>query len=199
MTIRLATPADAPAVRAIYAPHVAQGHASFEADVPPDEEMAARIGRTLARLPWLVATAGEADSGAVVGYAYATAHRDRTAYQWGVEVSVYVHPEAQRRGVGRALYAALHALLAAQGFVNAYAGIALPNPSSVALHEALGYVPVGVYRGVGFKACAWRDVGWWHRLLTAPPSDPAPPTPLPALGHDALEAALRAGASVLRA
>lgn len=186
MTLRTATPADAAAVRAIYAPHVTEGHGSFETDVPSAEEMTARIGRTLARFPWLIA----ADARAVLGYAYATEHRSRAAYGWCVEVSVYVHPEAQRRGVGRALYAALHALLAAQGLVNAYAGIALPNPPSVALHEALGYTPVGVYRGVGFKAGAWRDVGWWHRLLTAPPSDPAWPVPFAALPAETVERAL---------
>jgi len=99
------------------------------------------------------------------GYAYASAHRTRAAYQWSVDVSVYVRADVRRAGVGRAVYRSLFALLAVQGYYNAYAGITLPNPASVGLHESLGFHPVGVYGAVGYKLGAWHDVGWWHLSL----------------------------------
>jgi L-amino acid N-acyltransferase YncA len=173
--IRLATPADAAAVQAIYAPVVQETAISFELTPPSVAEMARRIEETLLRYPWLVL---ERD-GAVAGYVYAGAHRSRPAYRWSVDTTVYVDAKARRTGVGRALYTSLIRLLALQGFVSAYAGITLPNPGSVALHEAVGFRPVGVYRAVGWKLGAWRDVGWWHLLLQPPPAHPAPPRPLP--------------------
>ena len=124
--------------------------------------------------PWLVC---ECD-GIVAGYAYATRHRLRAAYQWCVETSVYVHPDFHRSGVARGLYTSLFAILAAQGFVNAYAGITLPNAHSVALHEAHGFVPLAVYRGVGFKTGQWHDVGWWHLGVNPHPVSPDEPKPL---------------------
>lgn len=171
MTVRLATPADAAGVRAIYAPFVRDTHVSFEAEVPSVDEVARRIAATAPAHPWLVAD----DEGAVAGYAYASPHRSRAAYQWSVEVSIYV--AGPRRGLGRTLYGALLDVLRAQGFANAYAGIALPNAASVGFHEALGFEPVGVYRGVGFKAGAWRDVGWWS-LRLGEGAAPDPPRPL---------------------
>ena len=104
----------------------------------------------------------------------ASSHRTRAAYQWSVDVSVYVHERARRRGVGRALYGALFGILRQQGFYSAYAGIALPNPASVRLHESMGFQPVGVYRSVGYKLGAWRDVGWWHLALRPAIEPPAP-------------------------
>jgi phosphinothricin acetyltransferase len=174
MVIRLARGDDAPAIAAIYTPYVSETPISFETVPPTADEMAGRLAKTLARFPWLVA---ETEDG-VVGYAYASQHRERAAYQWAADVSVYLHKERQRRGIGRALYTALFAILRAQGYVNTYAGIALPNPASVALHEAMGMMPVGVYRHVGYKAGAWRDVGWWQGMLREPPSDPSPPRAL---------------------
>ena len=192
--LRLATPADAPGLLAVYAPVVRDGYASFE-DVPPSaEEMAERVARTLERFPWLVCE----DDGRVLGYAYAGPHRSRPGYRWSAEVSVYVAPEAHRRGIGRALYAALIALLRAQGVVNLYAGIALPNDASVALHEALGFRLTARYPAVGFKAGAWRDTGWWHLRINPLVPEPAPPLPFPALDAEAVTAALRAGAARLR-
>jgi phosphinothricin acetyltransferase len=136
--------------------------------------MARRIRKTLEHFPWLVLD----DGGAVAGYAYASKHRERPAYRWSVDVSVYVDPGYRRRGVGRALYAALFALLRPQGFFKAYAGITLPNPGSVGLHTAVGFAPVGVYRGVGFKHGAWHDVEWYQLELL--PERPAPEEPRPA-------------------
>lgn len=165
---------DAAACAAIYAPHVLDGPASFEEVAPDAGEMAARMRAVQATHQWLVA---ERDA-RVVGYAYASRHRERAAYRWSCDVAVYVDATAHRRGVGRALYQALLALLAEQGFHMAIAGIALPNAASVGLHEALGFEPIGVYREIGFKHGAWRDVGWWQLRLgsgATPPAEPLPP------------------------
>lgn len=170
-TIRRAEPADADRVQAIYAPVVSETAISFETAVPDVPEMRRRIEAQAERYPWLVL---ESDR-SLLGYAYASSHRTREAYQWCVDVSVYVDPRHHRRGVGRALYAALLDLLRRQGFVNAYAGIALPNPSSVALHESFGFEPVGIYRRVGFKLGRWHDVLWLHlRLLEVSEPERAP-------------------------
>jgi phosphinothricin acetyltransferase len=176
--VRLADPdRDATAVADIYRPSVEGGIASFEEVAPDGREMAARMRSTLARTPWLVA---EAD-GRVVGFAYAGPHRERAGYRWSVNISVYVAPERHRCGVGRALYDALLDLLRRQRFVNVYAGIALPNPASEALHVAIGMERVGVYPRVGYKLGAWHDVAWFGLRLSEPADLPPEPIPLPAL------------------
>jgi len=190
--LRLATPADADAIAAIYAPVIRDTVTSFETAVVPPDEMRERIDTTLARYPWLVAETG----GAVLGYAYATQHRARAAYAWSVDVSVYLADRARRRGVGRALYVALLDLLTAQGYANAFAGIALPNDASVGLHEALGFTLVGVYRSVGWKLGAWHDVGWWQRGLLAVAA-PAAPVPMRRMDRAAVSRALAAGTATL--
>lgn len=167
-SVRSAVPGDAAAVAAVYAPYVEASVASFE-DVAPDAVQTAE--RMAASLAWLVAC----EDGQVVGYAYATPHRDRAAYRWSVDVSVYLAPVAHRRGTGRALYERLLADLRARGFVNAYAGITLPNAASVGLHEALGFRQVARYPHVGFKHGAWHDVGWWALALVDPPARPSDP------------------------
>ena len=178
MIVRLADPeGDAATVADIYAPSVTSSLASFEERPPTAAEMAERMRGTLERTPWLVA---ETD-GAVIGYAYAGPHHQRAGYRWSVNISVYVDPAHARRGIGRALYEELLALLRRQRFVNAYAGITLPNPASVALHEAIGMRRIGVYERVGFKHGAWHDVAWYHLRLTDPPSPPPEPIALPAL------------------
>ena len=111
--------------------------------------------------PFLVAD----DGGQVVGYAYAGPHNDRAAYRWSANVSVYVDPSRHRTGIGRSLYRALLALLAAQGYRQAIAGITLPNAGSVGIHEAAGFTIVGIYRQVGWKLGAWHDVSWWQLTL----------------------------------
>lgn len=174
MTIRLATPDDSAAVLAIYAPIVAETSISFELEPPTPAEMQARIITTLQRLPWLV----EEQKGIVRGYAYAAPHRTRAAYQWCVEVSVYIAHSVRQQGVGRSLYTALFAELVRLGYVNAYAGITLPNAPSEAFHRAMGFDPVGIYRKVGYKHGQWRDVGWWQRGLQPHPDAPQPPSML---------------------
>ncbi len=172
-SIRPAEAGDAGRVAAIYAPIVRDTPISFELDPPDADEMGQRIARTAARTPWLVCTTGAA----LEGYAYATGHRERAAYRWSVDVSVYVHEAARGRGVAAALYEALLGILRLQGFQRAYAGITLPNPASVGLHESAGFRPVGVYRSVGFKCGAWHDVGWWERALVEASDSPSEPLP----------------------
>jgi len=171
--VRMADEADAAACAEVYAPVVLGSPASFEL-VPPDaEEMARRLRAVLAGgRPWLVA---ESQGGDVLGYCYAAPLRDRAAYAWTVTTSVYVAGSAIGRGVGRTLYDALLPELVARGFVQALAGISLPNAASVALHEGCGFRPIGVERAVGYKFGAWHDVGWWQRTLRDPPATPTPP------------------------
>jgi L-amino acid N-acyltransferase YncA len=159
--IRLATEGDAPAIAEIYAPFVKGTPITFESVPPGPAEIAERIVQTLPRWPWLVY---EAD-GVVVGYAYAGAFAQRVCYRWSVTTTVYVREGHWRRGIGRRLYVALLNLLAQQGFRSAYAGITLPNENSVALHKAMGYEPVGVYRDAGHKLGRWHDVAWYQRAL----------------------------------
>jgi L-amino acid N-acyltransferase YncA len=165
MNIRTATPDDAAAIAAIYDPVVRLTAISFETEAPDAAEMRARIEKTLASLPWLVAQDAIGD---VCGYAYASKHRERAAYQWSVDTTVYVREDRRGQGVGRALYGRLLPLLAELGYCQAFAGIALPNAGSVGLHEAMGFEAIGTYRNVGFKHGAWRDVGWWQRSLALP-------------------------------
>jgi L-amino acid N-acyltransferase YncA len=172
-SIRPATGADAGAIRAIYAPIVLDTVISFEAEPPGAEEIARRMIAGAPRLPWLVAEAAEG----INGYAYAAPFRGRAAYRWSVETSVYLSQAARGRGIGRRLYEHLLAELSDLGYVNAYAGIALPNEASVRLHEAVGFTPIGAFPAAGHKHGRWVDVGWWVRALRPPPEIPAPPRP----------------------
>jgi len=181
--IRLATIDDAVAIQRIYAPIVRDTVISFELEPPTVEEIARRIAKTLPEFPWLVDDRG----GVVAGYAYASRHRERPAYQWSVDVSCYVDERFRRQGVGRGLYLALLQVLRRQGFQSALAGIALPNAASVALHEAVGFEPLGVYRNVGFKLGRWRDTGWWQCSLGEPAAEPQPPRRLDSLGPRILD------------
>jgi L-amino acid N-acyltransferase YncA len=161
MHIRAAGVDDAASCAAIYAPFVSEGWVSFELTPPDAEEMAVRITSYGASHSWLVAER----EGEIAGYAYGSPHRTREAYQTSCDVAVYVDPAFARQGVGRELYGALLPLLKERGYHAAFAGIALPNQASIALHEAIGFAPLGIYREVGWKMGGWRDVGWWQRLL----------------------------------
>ncbi len=184
--IRVANEADAQQIRAIYAPHVESGVASFETVVPDVETMRARMRKLLPTHPWLVCVDGER----IAGYAYAGPHRERAAYRWSTEVTTYVHADYHGRGMARRLYAALCTLLRLQGYVNAYGGITLPNAASVSLHESCGFKPCGLYRHTGYKFGAWRDVGWWQLVLQPPPQQPGEPIPFGALSASELAKAM---------
>ena len=170
-SIRLASVDDAAGIGAIYRPYVEDSRISFEEEAPDAAEMARRIESEL--YPWLVAE----EDGRLLGYAASSAFRTRRAYRWSVETGVYLAADAQGRGIGRELLGGLLELLERQGFVAAIGAIALPNPASVRLHERLGFVYAGAYRGTGFKMGEWLDVGLWQKDLaprTAPPAEPIP-------------------------
>jgi L-amino acid N-acyltransferase YncA len=175
MTIRPADPErDAAACAAIYAPSVESTPISFEL-VPPDAaEFARRIAKYAATHQFLVAE----EDGVVLGYVYACRWAERPAYDWSVETSVYIGADHQGKGVGRALYTELFERLRAQGFRVAVAGITLPNPASIALHESMGFEPIGSLRDIGWKEGGWRDVGYWQ-LYLQPPGEGTPAAPLP--------------------
>jgi phosphinothricin acetyltransferase len=170
MEIRLASVADADSVHAIYAQYCSTP-ITFELEPPGVEEMRRRIEHTLIGYPWLVAV----EAGSIVGYAYGHTFRERPAYRWSVETSVYVDERHHRQGVGPALYDRLLKILAAQGFITAVAGITLPNPASEKLHKAFGFKPAGVYENIGFKNGQWHAVGMYTRPLNACHSSPAEP------------------------
>ena len=193
--IRPVTEADAQAIQAIYAPFVRATAISFELDAPTVDEVRSRIRDVSVNFPWLVCVS----EGDVAGYAYASRHRERLAYQWSVDVAIYVKQGAQRRGVGRGLYGSLFALLHLQGYFNAYAGVTLPNDASVRLHLAAGFLPVGVYEKVGFKLGQWHDVAWFALQLQAHAESPASPRAFSAVPRDArFEEALASGLQYLR-
>jgi len=133
--------------------------------------MRRRILTVLPQHPWLVYESSET----LLGYVYATTHRERAAYRWSVDVAAYVRADAQRRGIARALYTALFEIVALQGYRNAYAGVTLPNPSSVALHKAMGFEQVGIYHQVGYKFGEWHDVAWFERPLAEHVLEPSEP------------------------
>lgn len=194
--IRLATPRDAAAICDIYAPIVRQTAISFEMTPPGDAEMVQRMSAVNAFGLWIVAEQGPD----LLGYAYAGQFRTRHAYNWTTEFAVYVHADHRRRGVARGLYTALLAATRLQGFRLAVAGITLPNPESVAAHEAVGFRPVGVFPACGLKFGRWHDVGFWQQAL-APADGDRPPTRRVAelVGTPGLASALAAGQGLIRA
>lgn len=177
--IRAASAEDAAVIASIYAPYVENHSISFEELAPSPEEMAGRIAGIAADgLPWLVA---ESD-GEIVGYAYARRFHERHAYRFAVETSLYVSAGRQREGIGRQLYIALIRTLSAQGYTQALALIAMPNDASIAMHETVGFRRAGVWRSVGYKHGAWRDVAIWQRALAAMEDEPAEPRSFAEIG-----------------
>jgi len=172
-TIRQAGPQDAEAMLAIYSPFIEQTSITFETTTPDAAQFAKRISDYMTDFPWLVAESG----GIIAGYAYASRYRERLAYQWSVECSVYIHPDHYRKGIAQALYRSLFVILQKQGFNNVYAVINLPNDQSVALHEALGFRWFATYDHVGYKLGKWKNVGWWALQLNDYIDDPPAPIP----------------------
>ncbi len=194
--IRLATPNDAPSVRKIYRPIVEHSPTSFELEVPGESEVVSRIERILERAPWLIAE----DGGECLGYAYAAGFRTRPAYAWSMESSVYVADAHRRRGVARGLYVALFDILRLQGFHMLAAGITLPNPASIAMHESMGFRPVGVFERTGYKFGQWHAVGFWELCLQELDDEVRPPRALEDVTSEtAFADALARGAVRIRA
>ncbi|MBI4402771.1 MAG: N-acetyltransferase [Deltaproteobacteria bacterium] len=162
---------DAPILSDIYRPYVEETAISFETEPPSATEFTARIEKIASRYPWIVCEC----QGQVVGYAYASKHRDRAAYRWCVDVAVYLDQNFHGRGLGRRLYERLISELRELGYVNAFAGIAMPNEKSIGLHKSLGFEEVGTYRTAGYKLGRWHDVSWWQLKLRECVTAPAEP------------------------
>jgi L-amino acid N-acyltransferase YncA len=171
--VRAASHSDAGACAAIYAPYVTDTAVTFETVAPSPPEMSRRIAAASRDHAWLVLE----QDGRIVGYAYGGPFHSRPAYRWACEVSVYLELGRRRTGAGRALYDELLTRLADRGFRVAVAGMTLPNDASVGLHEAMGFEPVGTYRGIGFKLGAWHDVAWTQRILGADDESEHPAEP----------------------
>ncbi len=168
--IRMATEADAPALLAIYAPYVTDTGITFEYEVPSVEEFSGRIKRILSRYPYLVAEEG----GRLLGYAYAASFKERAAYDWSVETTIYMDQRLRGRGIGQKLYLALEGLLRRQHILNANACIAYPNPGSIQFHERMGYQTVAHFTRCGYKLGVWYDMVWMEKLLSVHPAEPEP-------------------------
>jgi L-amino acid N-acyltransferase YncA len=163
IVIRGAGPADIPAITRIYADAVAHGTATFEIEPPDEAEMARRLQALLAReFPYLVAE----QAGRIVGYAYAGPYRDRRAYDWCVEDTIYIAPEFHRRGIGRDLLTRLVTAAEARGFRQMIGVIGdSANTASVAVHAAAGFQLIGTFRAIGYKHSRWLDTVLMQRAL----------------------------------
>ena len=170
--LRTASVADAAALAKIYEYYVKNTTVSFEYDPPSVSEFAERISHKMQKYPYLVAE----DDGRPVGYAYASEYRERRAYDWSVELSIYVDKDERSCGIGTLLYTALLALLREQNFASAYACITIPNSPSVSFHEEMGFALIGHFHRAGYKHGNWLDVAWYERALRAgePPQDIIP-------------------------
>ena len=177
--IRPATHADAAACAAIYAPYVGTT-ITFESPAPDENEMARRIEETTAFYPWLVCEC----VGEVLGYAYAHRFRTRAAFDWTVELSVYLSPAAKGRGIGRALYSAVTDILRRQGCVNAIGVVATPNAPSERLHEKCGFEKLFTMENIGWKLGAWCDMTYYMLRLNPTEGCPEPMTAYPDLPPD---------------
>lgn len=173
MSIRMAAEADIPQILDIYAPYILNTPYSFEYTVPSREEFTRRFYDITAQFPWLVWE----EDGQILGYAYGSLPFERAAYRWCGEVSIYLHPDAHRRGIGRALYGALEEILRLQGYRVLYSIITAANHTSIAFHQALGYRHVARLPRCGYKLGQWQDVVWMEKevnLVDSPSSFPLP-------------------------
>ncbi|OOG40662.1 GNAT family N-acetyltransferase [Rhodanobacter sp. C05] len=175
--IRIARDEDATSIHAIYAPSITDGVATFETELPSIAAMGERIRTRLQHYPWLVWEEG----GEVLAYAYAGRFRERAAYDWIAETSIYVRGDAHRRGIARRLYGTLLDVMRLQGMTQAVGVITLPGTVSVAMHETMGFSAAGVWRQCGYKLGQWWDVGVWQKELQAPPAMPVPVISFPQL------------------
>ena len=178
--IRIATEADVPAILEIYAPYVENTTVSFEYDVPCRREFIQRFYAITEQFPWLVWE----EDGKILGYTYAARPFPRAAYSWDAEPSVYIAPQAQGRGIGRKLYAALEEILKLQGYRTLYAIITAENTNSLAFHRALGYRDLALFPDCGCKFGRWIGVWWLEKRLLSVEIPKSFPTPFPRLGQD---------------
>ena len=182
--LRIANTKDAAALTRIYKYYVENTSISFEYTAPDEAEFAHRIESKLKNYPFIVAE----DDGRVIGYAYASTFRERAAYDWSCELSVYVDKEYLGQGIGVRLYSALEQILKLQNIVTLVAGITSPNERSEALHKKMGFTHTGTMDFIGFKDGGWRDVMWYTKVLSK--DMPSPVIPFPNLDASAIKAIL---------
>lgn len=180
--VRVATKRDAKEILDIYAPSILNASISFETEVPSIEEMQKRIETILQTYPWIVCVV----DGKVAGYVYGSKYRDREAYQWSCECTIYIHEQYKGKGIGKELYQLLFQLLERQGFRTVYAVVTLPNEGSVNLHEKCGFEKFAVFENVGYKFGQWHSVGWWKLRLNDYTPDPPPPLKLSELDAETI-------------
>jgi L-amino acid N-acyltransferase YncA len=169
--IRFISLNDAQATLEIYKPYVLNTYITFEYDVPTLEDWKNKIEKITLKYPWLVCE----HEGEIAGYAYGSMHRDRTAYQWSPESTVYISEKYHRKGIARALYQRLFAIMKLQGYVNVYAGVSMPNVKSEEFHKALGFTELGTFKNIGYKLGAWHDTKWFQLQLSEHGLNPPPP------------------------
>lgn len=177
MSIRLATQKDLPRILEIYGPYILETPYSFEYTVPTLSEFTQRFSRITQQYPWLVWE----ENGQVLGYAYGSAPFERAAYAWCAEASIYLCPQAQGRGIGKALYRALETLLTMQGYQKLYVLIEGTNAVSLAFHQALGYQQFAVFSDCGYKLGGWHSIVWMEKPLNSVNAPASPPISFPFL------------------
>lgn len=178
--IRLITPADAEAALAVYAPYVLHTANTFEYEIPSADDFRKKIEKITAQYPWLVC---EYD-GEIVGYAYGSTHRERAAYQWSPESTVYISDKHHRKGIARILYNTLFALLQQQGYINVFASVLVTNVNSVEFHRAYGFEEIGLFKNIGYKLGEWHTNLWFQYTLQEHVIDPSVPIPITKLFND---------------
>lgn len=189
MIIRLASVGDAEQILNIYSPYIEKTAISFEYVVPTREEMETRIRNVSQKNPWIVLE----EDNEILGYAYASKHRERSAYRWSVDVSIYIKDGCHGKGYGKALYTSLLTILKHQGYYNAYAGIGLPNEKSIGIHEYFGFKNIAHYNKVGYKFGKWHDTGWWELSLKEHDSEPEEPLSIVDIDESKLSEAFECG------
>ncbi len=182
MTLRLASRDDAEAILSIYAPYILNTAISFETVLPSVEEFAGRIEKIGAKYPYLICL----EDNKAVGFAYASAHRERAAYCYDVEVSIYVDESFHSTGAASLLYTCLFRILKEQGFCNAYAAYTEPNEKSRRFHQKMGFNVIGTHHKTGYKLGRWHDVTWLERTINEHSGNPQPVVPIKVLPKELL-------------
>jgi L-amino acid N-acyltransferase YncA len=162
LAIRLIKNDDNKEALEVYKPYVVSTSITFEYDVPSLDDFSTRIETIANEYPWLVCLKDDK----IIGYAYASKHRYKTAYQWSPESTVYLSSDYHRKGIAKILYKTLFSILRLQGYINVYAGVALPNIKSEEFHKALGFYEIGDFKKIGYKLGKWHDVRWFQLHLT---------------------------------
>lgn len=186
--IRFIEEKDTREVLDIYTYYAEHTSVSFEYETPNLQEYAARIKTNTEQYPWLVCLC----EGKVIGFAYGSTHRYRTAYQWSPESTIYLAPDFRGKGIGKILYECLFSMLKIQGFYNVFAGVVIPNDKSVGLHKTMGFEEIGIFKNIGYKHGQWHNTQWFQLKLQEHHEHPvAPLKPAECMGRDAFTAILK--------